>query len=117
MHYTTTVKVCAADQTDRVFAGVRVALYDRDTFTPDDLIGSGTTDENGEARFDYGSDKFVDLDDRLTGVFPDLYVVVYDAGGNKVHSSRAETEANMPRKHVPVFLSADEAERVRAVAS
>lgn len=49
------------------------------------------TDASGEVRFDYGSEKFVDSDDRIRGVFPDLYMVAYGPGGEKVITTRDET--------------------------
>jgi hypothetical protein len=110
MYFTTVVKVVSAEDPSRGIAGVSVALFDRDTFTPDDKIGTGTTDASGEARFEYNSEQFVDIDDRLGGVFPELYAVVYDAAGKVVHSTRAEAVDNTPRKSLTVTLPAGAAQ-------
>ncbi|HEU0054105.1 MAG TPA: hypothetical protein VFQ39_13055, partial [Longimicrobium sp.] len=84
MFYTTTVKV-VLEGSRQPLAGVDVALFDRDRFSSDDLLGSGTTDAAGEARFRYTAKDFQDLDDSvesLRGTFPDLYAVVKAPDGS-----------------------------------
>ena len=76
MRYTTVVKV-VEEGSNRPLQGLHVSLFDRDTVSRDDLLGSGETDAGGEVRFDYNSEHFVDMDDRVGGVFPELYAVVY----------------------------------------
>ena len=105
MHYTTVVKV-VEEGSARPLPGLQVSLFDRDTFSRDDLLGSAETGESGEARFDYKSEDFVDLDDRLGGVFPELYVVVYGADGAQLHSTKADAVNNTPRKFITVSLPA-----------
>lgn len=105
MHYTTVVKV-VEEGSNRPMAGLHVSLFDRDAFSRDDLLGSADTDAEGEARFDYSSDQFVDLDDRMGGVFPELYVVVYSAEGAQLHSTKADAVDNTPRKFITVSLPA-----------
>lgn len=105
MHYTTVVKV-VEEGSNRPMPGLRVALYDRDTFSRDDLLGSAETDAAGDARFDYSSEQFVDLDDRLGGIFPELYVVVSRADGSQLHSTKADAVDNTPRKFITVTLPA-----------
>jgi hypothetical protein len=111
MYFTTVVRVVAAGSA-RGIAGARVSLFDRDTFTPDDVLGTGTTDAQGDVRFEYTSDRFVDIDDHLGGVFPELYAVVYDADGREVVSSRGDTVDNTPRKYMTVEVPADQARRL-----
>jgi hypothetical protein len=103
MHYTTVVKV-VEEGSNRALSGLKVSLFDRDTFSRDDLLGSGETDSGGEVRFDYKSEDFVDLDDRLGGVFPELYCVVYRADGGELHSTKADAVDNTPRKYITVAV-------------
>ena len=106
MHYTTLVKV-VEEGSGRPLSGLKVSLYDRDTFSRDDVLGSGDTDAAGEARFDYSSEDFVDLDDRLGGIFPELYVVVYRPDGTQLFSTKADAVDNTPRKFITVSIPAD----------
>ena len=105
MYYSTVVRV-VREGTEEPVAGAKVSLFDRDRFLKDDLLGEGDTNAQGEVRFDYNSEDFVDLDDRLTGVFPDLYVVVRAADGSEVVTTRAETVPNTPRKSITVTVPA-----------
>lgn len=112
MHYMTTVRLVAADDPERGIAGVKVALFDHDTISRDDSLGTAVTDTDGEARFDYESEEFVDLDDRIQGVFPDLYVVAYGPDGEKVVTTRDDTVRNTPRKRITVAVTAEQAGRL-----
>jgi hypothetical protein len=103
MHYTTVVKV-VEEGSNRPLAGLRVALYDRDTFSRDDLLGTGETDPGGEVRFDYDSSDFVDLDDRVGGIFPELYAIVSRSDGAELRSTKAEAVDNTPRKYITVAV-------------
>ncbi len=114
MYYRTIVRIVSAEQPARPVSGIRVSLFDHDTFLKDDLLGTGTTDAAGEASIQYNSDQFVDVDDRLTGVFPDLYVVIHGAGDEVVLSTREEMVRNTPRKEITVALTADQEQRARA---
>lgn len=116
MYFSTVVRVVAAGST-RGITGAKVSLFDRDAFTPDDLLGTGTTDANGEVRFEYTSDQFVDIDDKLGGVFPELYAVVYDAAGQVVVSTKEDTVDNTPRKYMTVTVPADLAGRLEGGAA
>lgn len=103
MHFTTIVKLVLEDSTDTALANVKVALFDRDLISRDDPLGTAVTDEEGEARFQYTSEQFVDLDDKLTGSeFPDLYAVVYDSHGEVVLSTRRDVVPNTARKKITV---------------
>jgi hypothetical protein len=105
MHYTTVVKV-VEEGSNRPLSGLQVSLFDRDTFSRDDLLGTGQTDPGGEVRFDYDSSDFVDLDDRLGGIFPELYAVVYRADGEELYSTKADAVDNTPRKYITVAVPA-----------
>ena len=83
MNYSTIVRV-VREGSGQPVAGARVSLFDRDHFLKNDVLGTGETDARGEVRFSFTSDDFVDLDDRLTGTFPDLLAVVYAADGSEV---------------------------------
>ena len=105
MRYTTVVKV-VEEGSNRPLQGLHVSLFDRDTFSRDDLLGTGETDPGGEVRFDYNSEQFVDLDDRIGGVFPELYAVVYRPDGAEILSTKADAVDNTPRKFITVTLPA-----------
>ncbi len=107
MYFSTVVKLVVDEPSAQPLSGVKVSLHDRDTFSPDDNLGTAVTNANGEARFEYTSDDFVDLDDRLTGEMPDLYVTVEGPNGDTIHTSRSETIANLPQKELTVRLSRD----------
>ena len=90
MHFTTTIKLVLKDEPDASLSNVKVGLFDKDTFSKDDALGTAVTDENGEARFQYTTEQFADLDERLGTEFPDLYAVVYDGDDQIVMNTRAE---------------------------
>lgn len=104
MHFSTIVKVALTESVTTGVPGVKISLFDRDRITKDDFLGSGVTDEQGEAQIDYSSEQFVDLDERLTTEMPDLYVIVYDSEEKVVLNTRAETVPNMPRKRITVCV-------------
>jgi hypothetical protein len=107
MYFTTTVRLSTDESPALPLTGVKVALYDKDLFSPDDLLGTTTTDENGEARFQFSSEDYVDLDDRARGVFPDLYAVVYGQGEERVISTRSEALENSAPKYISVRIARD----------
>ena len=117
MHFTTTVKLVLEDSPSQGVPGVKLCMYDRDRLTRDDLLGSETTDASGEACFRFDSDQFADLDERLGGDFPELYVAVCDSEDWKVFTTRSDaTENNAPR-HMLVQIPRDVAERHQLVAT
>lgn len=91
---------------ERAISGARVSLYDRDTASADDLLGTAFTDLDGEARFVYSGRDLrneASLRDEssvksaLAPQAPDLYVVVYGEGDRKVASTRTYArEDTMP---------------------
>jgi hypothetical protein len=108
MFYTTCVQVLLADSREPV-PNVRVSLFDRDVFSPDDLLGTAETDAKGEANFRFTTDQFVDFEERVDvrgGIFPELYAVVYGPDGSELASTRAEAMDNLPRRHITVMVPA-----------
>jgi hypothetical protein len=107
MYFSTIVRVVDADQPDRGIVGVKVALFDADLLFRDDHLGAGSTSENGEVRFEYSSEQFVDFNDRFGGEMPELYAVVYDADDKEVFSTRTELMENQARKQITVCVPHD----------
>lgn len=106
-HYTTVVRVVAQDS-GRPLAGLHVSLLDHDRFSSDDLLGTGTTNAAGEVLFEYTSAQFADLEDRASGMLPDLYCVVRTAAsGAQIFSNRADALDNTPRRLMEVAIPAD----------
>lgn len=105
MHYATVVRVVDGDS-GLPLVGLHVSLFDRDRFSADDLLGTGTTDAAGQVSFDYDSSHFGDLEDRMSGTLPDLYCVVRWEGA-EVFSTRAEAVDNTPRRLIEVALPAE----------
>jgi hypothetical protein len=91
----TVVKLVIAETPDVTLPGVKINLYDRDSYSMDDYLVSGVTDEKGKARLVFDSEQYTDEDDapawRIESL-PDLYVVVYAADGQVVLSTREATE-------------------------
>jgi hypothetical protein len=104
--YTTVVRV-VDEGTGLPLPGLRVTLLDSDRFSGDDRLGSGTTDDAGEARFEYTTAHFADLEDRMSGSLPDLYCVIHAADGGEIFTNRAETLDNTPRRRIDVALPAE----------
>lgn len=117
MRFTTVVKVVLKDDPGTALRNVKVALFDKDTFTKDDPLGTAVTDENGEARFEYTTEQFLDLDDRMGTEFPDLYAIVYDGSDEIVANTRSEVIPNTPRKRITVAVERSVATERKLVQS
>lgn len=117
MRFTTTIKLVLADAPSSSLANVKVCLFDRDRFTPDDLLGTAVTDGNGEARFQYSSEDFLDVDEKTGGEFPELYAVVYDGEDDVVVSTRSEADSNAAHKRITVPIARDLAQRHRLLTA
>jgi hypothetical protein len=107
MRYTTTVRVTVDEPSAQPLAGVKVALYDKDLFSRDDHLGSGVTDARGEARIQFTTEDFDDLEDRAAGELPDLYAVVYGPDGAEVVSTRSDVLDNNTAKIIQVRIAPD----------
>jgi hypothetical protein len=114
MHYTTTIRV-VLEGSSSPLSNVKVALYDRDRLSRDDLLGTAHTDTNGEARIQYNTEDFSDIEDSLRNSMPELYAVVYDDKDEVVVSTRSEASENNPRKQVLVRVPQQLAQSHRLV--
>lgn len=94
MEYETRVKLFVEGAPTEWIVGAIVCLYDRDRISRDDHLGTNVTDAYGEATFRFSEADFLDLDDRLGGSLPELYVAVYDTDGRRVLSTRLEAVPN-----------------------
>lgn len=93
--------------------GVKVALYDRDIGDEDDPLGEDLTDDVGEILFGFEFDVYTDAEDRdmwRISSLPDLYVIVYDAAGEVVLSTRSQTRVDKLPRLFTVEVSRDLAE-------
>jgi hypothetical protein len=93
----TRVKLVVAETPSVGVPGVKVSLFDRDTESEDDLLGTAVTDKDGKIRFVFDSEKYTDTEDqpawRLDSL-PELFVVVYDAKDEVVVSTRSTAQEN-----------------------
>lgn len=94
MEYETKIKLFLADEPAEGITCAIVCLYDRDRISRDDPLGMNITNSYGEASFRFSPDEYVDVDDRVGGRLPELYVKVFDSKGDCVLSTRAEAERN-----------------------
>lgn len=79
------------DSTGNPVSGLTVRVFDKDRKL-DDLLGEASTDENGDSWVIYHERDFKEMGENL----PDLYVMVSDASGKLLYSSRDKVrfEAN-----------------------
>lgn len=94
MEFRTKVKLFVEGSPSEWISGAIVCLYDRDRISRDDHLGTEITNTYGEATFRFTSEQFMDLDDRIGGALPELYVEVYDSHGARVLSTRTQAERN-----------------------
>ncbi|MGI9183206.1 MAG: hypothetical protein ACR2H9_22230 [Longimicrobiaceae bacterium] len=106
MEYETKVKVFIEDSPMDWIVGAIVCLYDRDRISRDDHLGTDVTNIYGEATFRFTTEQFMDLDERIGGALPELYVKVFDSEGDCVVSTRAQAISNSVPSliRVPVAL-------------
>lgn len=115
-HYTTAVRV-VDEGTGLPLADLRVSLFDSDRFSSDDRLGTGTTDAGGEVHFEYTTNQFADLEDRMSGSLPDLYCVIQAADGSEIFTNRPQALDNTPRRRIDVLLPAEVVARHGLVSS
>ncbi len=94
MEHETKVKLFVDGAPSEWISCAIVCLYDRDRISRDDHLGMNVTDMYGEATFRFTDAEFLDVDDRIGGALPELYVKVFDSEGNCVVSTRAEAVRN-----------------------
>jgi hypothetical protein len=94
MEYRTKVKLFVEGSPSEWIACAIVYLCDRDRLTRDDHLGMNITNVYGEATFSFADEDFMDLDDRLGGALPELYVKVFDSEARCVFSTRAQARPN-----------------------
>jgi hypothetical protein len=108
------VKLVVAEKPAVGVSGVKVALFDRDDKSDDDILGTAVTDNVGKTRFVFDSEKYTDLEDqpawRLDSL-PDLFVVVYDTNDEVVLTTRAEAQENKIPDEIIVPISKELLER------
>jgi len=104
MKLTIRVKLVLAEEERVGLPGVKVALYDRDWQSEDDLLGTETTDDKGEIYFNFDERKYQDAEDGpnwRADSLPDLYVNLLDAQDKVVYSTRDQTQ----RDKMPALLT------------
>lgn len=115
MNFLTTVELFIRE-TRQPLPGIKVALYDRDRRSQDDLLGEVVTDRDGKAQFDFSTQDFVDrfgLFDDTAFTFPyfnldnlpDLYVVIYNLQNEPIMSTRRRARENSVPITLPVSIS------------
>jgi hypothetical protein len=115
MEHRTKVKLFIEHSPNEWVAGAIVCLYDRDRISRDDRLGTGVTDTYGEAIFRFTAREFLDVDDRLGGSLPELYVKVFDSEGECVLSTRAQAAPNEVPALIRVPVDRELARRHRLV--
>ena len=100
---------------------VTVRLYDRDERSADDLLDTGTTDQNGRVRFDIPAAEALDHDDYSNGLrgysgrfrgrsgLPDLFVELVNDEGTVVHSTRRRVQRDVSAARLSIPLSRSQA--------
>ena len=111
MPHETTVKLFVEDAPTEWIACAIVCLYDRDRLSRDDHLGMDITNSFGEATFRFADDEFLDVDDRIGGALPELYVRVFDSAGECVLSTRADAERNSIPSLIRIPVSRETARR------
>lgn len=89
------VQLVLAEDSRKKLPGLKVALYDRDWKSEDDLLGTEVSDAKGEIFFEFDEKKYKDAEDGpdwRAESLPDLYVNLLDAQGKVVYSTRDVVE-------------------------
>ena len=115
MEYETKVKLYVEDDPTEWIGCAIVCLYDRDRVSRDDHLGMNITNTYGEAVFRFHADDYLDVDDRIGGALPELYVRVYDSEGACVLTTRADARKNAVPDLIRVPVSRELAERHKLI--
>ena len=115
MEYETKVKLYVDGAPSEWISCAIVCLYDRDRVSRDDHLGMNVTNAYGEASFRFAEDEFLDVDDRIGGALPELYVKVFDSEGNCVVSTRAEAMRNSVPDLIRIPIDRELARRHRLI--
>ena len=115
LNYHTRIKLYVEGSPSEWIAGAIVCLYDRDRISRDDHIGTNVTDSYGEAVFHFTADQYLDVDDRIGGSLPELYVNVYDTDGECVLSTRAQAAPNAVPDLIRIPIDRETARRHRLI--
>ena len=94
VQYSTTVKLYVEDAPNEWLSCAIVYLYDRDRLTPDDFLGMEMTNEYGEATFHFRRSDYMDIDERMGGELPELYIRVYGRDDRFMLSTRSLARRN-----------------------
>lgn len=101
MTFQTIVDVFVAD-TQQPLRGLTVSLFDADTFSADDHLGTQTTDSNGRTTFKFEQADFADRFEFIDGGFrrggatPELYATVTTPKGTIIADTRANGSGRDP---------------------
>jgi hypothetical protein len=104
LQYETTVKLYVEESPSEWISCAVVYLFDRDRLSRDDFLGMDITDSYGEAHFRFDSTQFLDLDDRLGGALPELFVKVFGRDDRLMLSTRASAARNQVPKLLRVGI-------------
>jgi hypothetical protein len=115
MVYETKVKLVVEDSPGEWIACAIVCLFDRDRLSRDDQLGMEITDSFGEATFRFSSEDFLDVDDRVGGTLPELYIRVYDSAGACVVTTRAGAVRNAVPPLIRIGIERSLAERHKLI--
>ena len=111
MQYETKVKLFVQQDPTEWISCAIVCLYDRDRLSRDDHLGMDITDSYGEATFRFTEEDFLDVDDRIGGTLPELYVRVYDSAGECVVSTRSDAARNTIPELIRIPIDRDVARK------
>ena len=111
MQYETKVKLFVQQDPTEWISCAIVCLYDRDRLSRDDHLGMDITDSYGEATFHFADADFLDVDDRIGGALPELYVRVYDSSGACVLSTRGDAARNTIPELIRIPIDRDVARK------
>ena len=109
MEHSTTVKLFIEEEPTEWISGALVCLYDRDRISRDDHLGTNVTNRYGEATFNFSTSEFLDIDDRLGGALPELYIEVFDSEGERVLTTRSDARRNEVPKLIRVPIPRESA--------